>query len=138
MARTEKLFIAVSASMVNRIQMETGLVETLAVLWVILTEVDIALRQKGEKMTNKEAIKMLEEIRDATEAWYGLSEDGRDMFWLAIEALRQPEIVRCKDCKWYGRSDKRRFYRGMDCLQKRIDTIIPDKDFCSRAERREG
>lgn len=49
----------------------------------------------------------------------------------------QPEIIHCKECKWYGRADKRRFYRGMDCLQKRIDTIIPDKDFCSRAERRE-
>ena len=48
----------------------------------------------------------------------------------------QPEIIRCKDCKWYGRADKRRFYRGMDCLQRRIDTIVPDKDFCSRAERR--
>lgn len=46
------------------------------------------------------------------------------------------ELVRCRDCKWYGRADKRRFYRGMDCLQKRIDTIVPDKDFCSRAERR--
>lgn len=50
----------------------------------------------------------------------------------------QPEIIRCKDCKWYGRADKRRFYRGMDCLQKRIDTIIPDKDFCSRAERKDN
>lgn len=48
----------------------------------------------------------------------------------------QPDIIRCKDCKWYGRADKRRFYRGMDCLQKRIDTIMPDRDFCSRAERR--
>ena len=48
----------------------------------------------------------------------------------------QTELIRCKDCKWYGRADKRRFYRGMDCLQKRIDTIVPDKDFCSRAERR--
>ena len=48
----------------------------------------------------------------------------------------EPELVRCKDCKWYGRADKRRFYRGMDCLQHRIDTIVPDKDFCSRAERR--
>lgn len=45
-------------------------------------------------------------------------------------------VVRCKDCKWYGRADKRRFYRGMDCLQHRIDTIVPDKDFCSRGERR--
>lgn len=48
----------------------------------------------------------------------------------------QSEIIRCKDCKWYGRADKRRFYCGMDCLQRRIDTIVPDKDFCSRAERR--
>jgi hypothetical protein len=47
------------------------------------------------------------------------------------------ELVRCKDCKWYGRSDKRRFYRGMDCLQNRIDTIVPDRDYCSRAERKE-
>ena len=46
-------------------------------------------------------------------------------------------VIRCKDCKWYGRADKRRFYRGMDCLQKRIDTIVPDKDYCSRAERKE-
>ena len=46
------------------------------------------------------------------------------------------EIIRCKDCKWYGRVDKRRFYRGMDCLQKHIDTIVPDRDFCSKAERR--
>lgn len=49
----------------------------------------------------------------------------------------EPEIVRCKDCKWYGRADKSRFYRGMDCLNKRIATIVPDKDFCSRAERRD-
>ena len=46
------------------------------------------------------------------------------------------QVIRCKDCKWYGRADKRRFYRGMDCLQKRIATIVPDKDYCSRAERK--
>ena len=45
-------------------------------------------------------------------------------------------VVRCKDCEWYVRVDKRRFYRGMDCLQKHIDTIVPDRDFCSKAERR--
>ena len=56
----------------------------------------------------------------------------------AIKALpsAQPEIIHCKDCKFYGRADKRRFYRGSDCLNKRIDTIVPDRDFCSRAERR--
>lgn len=46
-------------------------------------------------------------------------------------------LIRCQDCTWYGRADKRRFYRGMDCLNNHIDTIVPDKDFCSRAERRE-
>ena len=49
----------------------------------------------------------------------------------------QPEIIYCKDCKHYGRADKRRFYRGYDCLDGRIASIVPDKDFCSRAERRE-
>ena len=48
------------------------------------------------------------------------------------------EIIHCKDCKFYGRADKRRFYRGSDCLNKRIDTIVPDRDFCSRAERGEA
>ena len=48
----------------------------------------------------------------------------------------QPEIILCKDCKHYGRADKRRFYRGYDCLDGRIASIVPDKDFCSRAERR--
>lgn len=56
---------------------------------------------------------------------------------ITIMPSAQPEIIHCKDCKWYGRADKRRFYRGMDCLQKRIDTIVPDRDFCSKAERRE-
>lgn len=74
-----------------------------------------------------------------------LSEDTREIEIInskkaleVIEALpsEQPEIIHCGDCKYYGRADKRRFYRGMDCLQKRIATIVPDKDFCSRAERR--
>lgn len=57
-----------------------------------------------------------------------------------VEAQKTEDIVsviRCKDCKWYGRADKRRFYRGMDCLQNRIGTIVPDRDYCSRAERKE-
>lgn len=49
----------------------------------------------------------------------------------------QPEIIMCKDCKFYSREDKRKFYRGSDCLDRRIYTIVPDRDFCSRAERME-
>lgn len=48
-----------------------------------------------------------------------------------------PELIRCKDCKYYGRADKRRFYRGGDCINGHISTIVPEKDFCSRAERKE-
>ena len=47
------------------------------------------------------------------------------------------EIVRCKDCKHYRRNDRRTFIRGSDCSKEIIDTIVPDKDFCSRAEREE-
>ena len=53
-----------------------------------------------------------------------------------LECEVQPEVVRCGECKWYGRANKQRFYRGMDCLQRRMSTIVPDKDFCSKAERR--
>ena len=74
-------------------------------------------------------------------------EDGKKIPTLAIRIMHDIKaipaadvvpVVRCKDCKWYGRADKRRFYRGMDCLQKRIDTIVPDRDFCSRAERKKN
>lgn len=60
----------------------------------------------------------------------------------AVEALSMlptidaVEVIRCKDCRWYGRADKSRFYRGMDCLNKRIATIDPDMNYCSRAERK--
>lgn len=46
------------------------------------------------------------------------------------------ELVRCKDCKFYARN-KNIFHRGSDCLKRIIDTIVPDVDFCSRAERKE-
>lgn len=46
------------------------------------------------------------------------------------------DVVWCKDCKYYGRADKRRFYRGMDCLNGHIETIVPDRDYCSRGERK--
>lgn len=44
-------------------------------------------------------------------------------------------LIRCKDCKFYARNNKKLFHRGSDCLKRIIDTIVPDKDFCSRAEK---
>lgn len=70
---------------------------------------------------------------DEHQAWY----KAEDIYHV-LDTLpsAQPEIIHCKDCKFYGRVDKRRFYRGSDCLNRRIDTIVPDRDFCSRAEMR--
>ena len=48
----------------------------------------------------------------------------------------EPEIIYCKDCKYYGRAVKKYFYRGADCLNNHICTIVADRDYCSRAERR--
>ena len=52
--------------------------------------------------------------------------------------VRKCELILCRDCKWYGRADKRRFYRGADCLQGHLHTIVPDRDYCSRAEPKEN
>ena len=49
--------------------------------------------------------------------------------------MRETELIRCKDCKFYARN-KNIFHRGSDCLKRIIDTIVPDRDFCSRAERK--
>ncbi len=46
----------------------------------------------------------------------------------AIFALQQPEIVRCKDCRWK---------EGSECVRFSDVRPFPD-DFCSRAERKEG
>ena len=75
---------------------------------------------------------MAEYIIEMGDALYN-EETGEAVFKPTIKQ----KLIRCKDCKWYGRADKRRFYRGMDCLQKRICSIVPDRDYCSRAEREE-
>ena len=98
-------------------------------------------------MNNQQAIDLLKGLGQSLDDYCELNDEGKTAFGMAITALElfgnsekltsaQPEIIRCKDCKWYGRADKRRFYRGTDCLNHRIDTIVPDKDYCSRAERR--
>ena len=89
----------------------------------------------GKLIDADAAIESLTEYGNGRVVYIGVEEAVR-----RIEQLpsAQPDIIRCKDCKWYGRADKRRFYRGMDCLQKRIGTIVPDRDFCSRAERKKN
>lgn len=94
----------------------------------------------SEFLNNSDTIYRQQAIDEITEYGFG------DTIYMSVAELKrrieqlpsaQPKIIRCKDCKFYGRADKRRFYRGSDCLNNRIDTIVPDRDFCSKAERRE-
>lgn len=58
----------------------------------------------------------------------------------AIEGLppAQPEIIWCKDCKWYE-LPSHKIYENCVRWMKRNGILLPIKpdDFCSRAERRE-
>ena len=46
----------------------------------------------------------------------------------------QPEIICCKDCKFYGKADNM-FYRKKTCLRWRHPTT--ENDYCSNAERKD-
>ncbi len=50
---------------------------------------------------------------------------------MAIEALKQPEIIRCKDCQFYAISRQ-----GKSWCKSSTRHIKPE-DFCSRGWRRE-
>lgn len=85
-------------------------------------------------MSKEEIVERLEEI--AKHAVYVLGEkpffmslDDGIAIHEAIDILKsaQPEIVRCKDCKHYIKSESYCDYLGI---------TISDHDFCSYAERR--
>ena len=46
---------------------------------------------------------------------------------MALKSLEQPEIVRCKDCKWK---------QGSECVRFAEVRPFPN-DFCGRAERKD-
>ena len=45
----------------------------------------------------------------------------------AMDALEQPEIIYCKDCK---------AFRNLKCVKNNM-IAVRDSDYCSRAERKE-
>ena len=59
-----------------------------------------------------------------------------EAFDMAIKALEQPEIVRCKDCKHYYFADNRIPQEHRYTCELDGDRWKPD-DYCSYAERRE-
>lgn len=77
-------------------------------------------------MTNNEIISRLR-------ALYLVSEDPSDKeaILIAIKTLKQPEIIKCKDCCFYAISKEKRSW-CKDMLRR-----IQPEDFCSHAKRRE-
>ena len=86
-------------------------------------------------MNKKEAIEYLNDPID-----YGIGKMPEEVLkaheeavTLAITALEQPEIIRCKDCKHYKAYE----YTGKLACHYVIGGTVEKKpdDFCSRAER---
>ena len=67
------------------------------------------------------------EILSRPKTMKGTPQDILEAHDMAITALRQPEIIRCRDC---------RYKYGSDC-DNFAGVWVKDDDFCSRAERRE-
>ena len=78
-------------------------------------------------MTKAEAIFVLEHI----ETHNGLAKDAKLM---AIDALKQPEIVRCKDCKWFCMSDPG--HPDCDYCKRLICGAIKPDFYCADGERK--
>ena len=76
------------------------------------------------------AIDAIDKLHDKPNAWLECAVE-------AIEKLpsAQPELIRCKDCKYYKALD----YTGyLGCNRRARAAFKMDlNDFCSRAERRE-
>ena len=90
-------------------------------------------------MTTEEAIKQLYKIRKehleqvpnawGTRNYYETKSPQIEALDMATESLKQPQIIRCKDCKHL--IDHRCYH------WRSLPNWRNDNDYCSRAERRE-
>ena len=81
-------------------------------------------------MTREEAIGMIKDDMRLHHDY--LSGNYRKALRMAISALEQPEIIRCKECKEF-----RRWIDTDITFCDRTESEAKEDDFCSRAERRE-
>lgn len=52
-----------------------------------------------------------------------------------IEALKQPEVVRCWECKWFVKSEKtNKKWCGWHSEDSGFEVVMYDDDFCSYGE----
>lgn len=97
-------------------------------------------------MTNENAINVLRHLippRTSKAAFDAF----RQAIAIAIEALKEPQIIRCKDCKYWipydwmfsevWRSKNMADYPEDEIGCKYCDMTMKANDFCSRGERRE-
>lgn len=90
-------------------------------------------------MTREEAMDILDKMPLCNECNssnfpYTCVECG-NAFLMAIEALKQPEIVRCKDCRWWHKSETAEGFG--DCGQVNGITLKPSNWFCADGEKAE-
>ena len=109
-------------------------------------------------MNNQQAINLLKGLEQSLDDYCELNDEGKTAFRMAITALElfgnseqlpsaQPEIIRCKDCKYWipydwmfsevWRSKNMADYPEDEIGCNWCDMAMKADDFCSRAERRE-
>lgn len=83
-------------------------------------------------MTREQQLETLKKMRN--DVWED-SEDYQALYYAirAIEALEQPEVIRCKDCIYQTES-----WIGMKYCEAHGDHIGGDYDYCSNARRKEN
>jgi len=92
----------------------------------------------SKKMTREKAIEVLDKMPfcnecDATFPFY--CNECEEAFLMAIEALKQPEIIRCKDCK---NQDDLRYEVGGKFVCRKGHGWNPDDWYCADGEPKEG
>lgn len=99
-----------------------------------------ALTVRADLISRREAIKAIRCGHLSAATIYGRSDEGMIVLAESIRAINslpsaQPEIIRCKDCKWFIKE------YGWNCIVYTVCGISPthhpirrEEDFCSRAE----
>ena len=85
-------------------------------------------------MTREEAIQKIQNDLKLHHDY--LSGDYRKALRIAIEALQQPEVIRCKDCKYRNEYQFPPKYDIKNYCEKH-EKVTSVENFCSWAERKE-
>ena len=97
-------------------------------------------------MTNEEAICTLAKFKRYISGGGVIDRQANSAIDMAIEALKQPQIIRCKDCKWYEKLGEDSSYGYCHAMKHchyskhweiSIYRTYNEDFFCADAERRE-